>query len=119
VPPSLRPAQAKHVLGSQGNIWGEYIPNGKHAEYMAFPRAAALAEVAWTPANLKDWKDFQSRMVSVYLRLDALGVNYRKPKENESALCEIVLSKVPRLWDLADALKARVANIYTDLTKRM
>ncbi len=119
VPPSLTPAQAKHVLGTQGNIWGEYIPNGKHAEYMAFPRAAALAEVAWTPANLKDWKDFQSRMVSVYLHLDALGVNYRKPKENESALCEIVLSKVPRLWDLADDLKARIANIYTDLTKRM
>lgn len=35
------------VVGLQGNLWTEYIRGLDHLLYMAFPRAAALAERAW------------------------------------------------------------------------
>jgi hexosaminidase len=78
IPDSLTPAQARHILGAQAQVWTEYIPNPKHVEYMAFPRVAALAEVVWSPVVGKDFANFQSRLVRHLLRLDALDVNYRK-----------------------------------------
>lgn len=68
---------AKHVLGSQGQIWTEYIPNPKQVEYMAYPRLTALSEVTWTPPEKRDYSDFLSRLKTHLKRLDALKVNYR------------------------------------------
>ena len=45
--------RAKFVLGTQGQLWSEYIPTAEHIEYMAFPRMCALAEVAWSPKELR------------------------------------------------------------------
>jgi hexosaminidase len=79
--PSLRdgPLAAKdeHILGAQAQIWTEYIKTPKHVEYMMFPRAAALAEVLWTPARLRDFNDFMSRLQIHTTRLQALDVNFR------------------------------------------
>ena len=44
---------------------------------MAFPRACALAEAAWTPPERKDWPDFTARLNTHLRRLSALKVNYR------------------------------------------
>lgn len=49
VPQGTPREREKQVLGCQANIWTEYIPNLPKWEYHAFPRALALAEVAWTP----------------------------------------------------------------------
>jgi hexosaminidase len=78
VPPQLDSVQAKHVLGAQGQLWTEYIPDPKQAEYMAFPRLAALAEVLWTPPARKDLPNFRARLTHHLARLDALDVNYRR-----------------------------------------
>jgi hexosaminidase len=80
VPPELEPRYAKHILGAQGQVWTEYIEGPKNVEYMAFPRVAALAEVVWTPRERKDFADFMTRLDTHLQRLDALDVNYRKPK---------------------------------------
>ena len=48
------------VWGVQGNVWTEYIPTPEHAEYMIYPRLLALAEVAWTNPQQKDWKRFHA-----------------------------------------------------------
>lgn len=69
---------AAHILGVQGQLWTEYIPNMKQVEYMAFPRACALAEVAWLPSGNKDYADFLARIKVQELRFDAAGVNFRK-----------------------------------------
>ncbi|HEY0931913.1 MAG TPA: beta-N-acetylhexosaminidase [Gemmatimonas sp.] len=79
VPAELTPEQAKHVLGAQGQLWSEYIPNTKHAEYMAFPRLSALAEVVWTPRERRNFSEFLQRLPAHLKRLDALDVNYRRP----------------------------------------
>jgi len=78
VPQALTPNQAIHVLGAQGNVWSEYIPTPALVEYMAYPRACALAEVTWSPAEARDWIDFNQRLKEQLKRLDQLGVNYRK-----------------------------------------
>ncbi|MGE5750465.1 MAG: beta-N-acetylhexosaminidase, partial [Gemmatimonas sp.] len=43
MPADLEPQFAKHILGAQGQLWTEYIPDAKHVEYMAFPRLSALS----------------------------------------------------------------------------
>ncbi|HHY57166.1 MAG TPA: beta-N-acetylhexosaminidase [Chloroflexi bacterium] len=64
------------VLGVQCQLWREVILDDAHLEYMAFPRACALAEVGWS-AQCDDFADFQARLGQHLQRLDAYGVNYR------------------------------------------
>ena len=45
---------------------------------MAFPRALALAERAWTSTNLQSWEDFSMRLQSQLKRMDVMKVKYRK-----------------------------------------
>jgi hexosaminidase len=78
VPRELEAAQAGRVLGSQGQLWSEYIPDGRHAEYMAFPRACALSEVLWSPRAARDYGRFLERLRGHLPRLDVLDVNYRR-----------------------------------------
>jgi hexosaminidase len=77
VPEELTPEEAKHILGTQGQLWSEYLPTAEHMEYMAFPRMCALAEVAWTAKDRKDFADFQRRLPVHLERLKAMGVNFR------------------------------------------
>ncbi len=70
--------EAAHILGAQGNLWTEYISTEEQAGYMYFPRATALAEVAWSSPDGRDFADFQKRLEGFLPRLAALGLNYRK-----------------------------------------
>lgn len=67
----------KHVLGTQAQLWTEYMPTPQHVEYMAWPRLTALAEVAWTPREGKDFGDFQRRLKVQSRRFEVLGVHAR------------------------------------------
>jgi hexosaminidase len=78
VPKKLAPQFQSHILGGQGNLWTEYIPNLRHAEYMIFPRECAMAEALWSPQDSRNWDDFLARVKINERRLDALGVNYRR-----------------------------------------
>ncbi len=78
-PAALEADKAKHILGAQANIWTEYIPTYQHVEYMAFPRALALAEVNWTNQELRNWPDFKERLQRHYGILQQLDVNYYRP----------------------------------------
>ncbi|MEI7034953.1 beta-N-acetylhexosaminidase [Streptomyces pratensis] len=82
VPPGISEAAARHILGTQANVWTEVMQNRDRVDYQVFPRLAALAEVAWSalpaPAE-RDFAGFEARMAAHYARLDALGVAYRPP----------------------------------------
>jgi hexosaminidase len=77
MPDGLTLDEGRHILGGQGNIWTEYMPDTRHVEYMTFPRACAMAEVLWSPRESRSYPDFVSRLRHHLLRLGALGVNYR------------------------------------------
>ena len=78
IPPALDSLQARHVLGTQGQIWTEYQRTPKNVEYMVFPRLVALSEVAWTPRERKDFADFRGRLATHLARLAVIDVNYRR-----------------------------------------
>ena len=79
IPEALTADQAKHILGAQGNVWTEYLKTAANIEYMAFPRALALAEVTWSPRERRSWPSFEARLPQALRTLDRLGVNYRLP----------------------------------------
>jgi hexosaminidase len=83
VPASLTADEAKHIRGVQGNIWTEYISTTDHAEYMAFPRGAAIAEVGWSPLEKKNYVDFKARILRQFKRYDGIGWNYCKAVQTE------------------------------------
>ena len=78
VPASLTEDESKYVLGAQGNVWTEYMKSPEQVEYMVYPRAAALAEVVWSPKGPKDFDNFKSRLVKLTKLYDLLGINYCK-----------------------------------------
>ncbi len=77
VPSALDTGQAKRVLGGQGQLWGEYIADRKHRQYMAYPRAAALSEVLWSLREGRSYELFLNRLVEHLKRLNEMDVNYR------------------------------------------
>lgn len=77
VPSDLTPAQTRHILGAQAQLWTEYIRTPKHLEYMAFPRLCALAEVVWSTKEKRDFGSFQDRLSKHVRRLGILDVGFR------------------------------------------
>jgi hexosaminidase len=82
VPEKLAPELDARILGAQGNLWTEFIPNLKCAEYMLFPRLTALAEVDWSPKSAPNFDDFSRRLQIEFQRFDQLGINYRRNTTN-------------------------------------
>jgi hexosaminidase len=76
VPAAWTEDERAHIIGAQFQAWSEYIPDDRHLDYMVFPRACALAEVAWTAAPTRGFED---RLASHLSRLDAAGCEYRPP----------------------------------------
>ncbi|MBO0811490.1 MAG: family 20 glycosylhydrolase, partial [Microlunatus sp.] len=65
------------ILGTQCQVWTEYMPSARRVQYMLFPRACAHSEVAWSDPEGRSWQEFSARLPGHLARLDALGVNYR------------------------------------------
>lgn len=78
IPSEIPADKVDYILGVQGNLWTEYIATTELAEYMLFPRASAVAEIAWTQKSTQNYEDFLNRLAVHFERLDALKVNYSK-----------------------------------------
>lgn len=76
VPAAFTQQQARRVLGVQANTWTEYMKSGDHVEYMVYPRAIALAEVAWSRKEDRNYDNFLHRLKSQRFLLDAWQMNY-------------------------------------------
>lgn len=74
VPMALPAACRHHVLGAQGQLWSEYIPDQDRLEYMAYPRACALAEVLWSPDAIRNYASFLERLGTHRQRFAVQGV---------------------------------------------
>jgi len=75
LPGTLR-AQQQHLLGVQANLWTEHVRTEQQAAYMTWPRAAALAEIGWSPAERLDWPGFVARLAGEFDRYRVLGISY-------------------------------------------
>jgi hexosaminidase len=104
VPAGLAAAFTNYILGAQGNNWSEYIPSLLNMEFKAFPRLCAIAELDWTPAALKNYANFTSRLAVHKQRLAQLGVNYNRsavpPQIGTWTQSQITTSFSPLTWDI-------------------
>ncbi|MDC8000399.1 family 20 glycosylhydrolase [Aequorivita todarodis] len=123
IPHELKVGESQYILGPQANLWTEYIPTEKQAEYMVFPRILALSEVAWTGPSQNfetDYPDFFSRVEGFMKRLDALNINYANYlyeidgkilKENDRVFYE--LSTPTKGKEIRYALNGASPTVYT------
>ena len=80
VPKVLTADQRKYIKGVQANMWTEYIKTPEKAENHAFPRIMALSEIAWSPVERKDLKNFTEERLPAHLaRLDKMNINFWIP----------------------------------------
>lgn len=70
------------VLGGQGNLWTESVPTFRQAEYMAWPRGWALAEVLWSGPAQTNWDGFWPRVEQHFLRADMADINHSRSMYN-------------------------------------
>ena len=74
VPDVLTPTQSAHILGVQANLWTEHLRTWERQQHAYFPRVSALAEIAWSPAQRRDYADFLARLPAQLERYRAFGV---------------------------------------------
>jgi len=88
----------RYILGGQGNLWTEVIPNLPYAFYMTYPRAFALSEVFWSPKELRDWNDFIARTEAHFERFEAERTNISRAvydpvvqlsRDGDKLICEL------------------------------
>lgn len=81
--PSYGQAQeeAAHITGIMGTLWGEAIRDINRVNYMAFPRALALAEAGWSEMSQRSWEGFKKRLLPNISNLMKCGVSVRVPFE--------------------------------------
>jgi hexosaminidase len=105
---TLSEAQQHHVLGLQAQLWTEHMQTEGRVEWMALPRAAALAEVGWSPPQ-RSWPDFLKRLVPMLARYRAFGINYADSvfgidpqyAADEGGAIRTTLANLPELKDAA------------------
>ncbi len=66
----------KLLKGIQGNIWAEQIYNFRQVQYMAWPRAFAISETAWSPSAKKNWTGFVGKVEDHFKRFDVAEKKY-------------------------------------------
>jgi hexosaminidase len=72
---------AKDVLGVEAPLWGETVHSIRDVEYLAFPRLIGIAEIGWSPARGRSWREYRQRLGAQAPLLEALRVNfYRSPE---------------------------------------
>jgi hexosaminidase len=74
-PADMPQEHATHVLGVQGNMWGERTPTQATVDHQTFPRLCAIAEIGWTPLSARDFKDFSARLERHAERLEPFGIS--------------------------------------------
>jgi hexosaminidase len=77
-PDSLSVEARSHILGTQANLWAEYMTNEQMVEYQTLPRMSALAEVQWTQPERKDYKAFLQRLTRFTSLFECYHYTYAK-----------------------------------------
>jgi len=91
---------AKYILGGQGNLWTEVIPNLQYAYYMTYPRAFAIAETLWSPKENKNWDSFITRTEGHFERFSV----------EQNSISKAVLDPIISIYKEGDKLMCKLEN---------
>ena len=126
IPEALTAEEAKHIMGIQGNIWGEYVATIEKFEYMAFPRLLAIAEVAWSQLENKNRELFISRLKKEFSFFRKRNVNtcreYFRPRiqggwDSEKGMYAVTLETICPDVDIRYTLDGSEPTVESDIYK--
>jgi hexosaminidase len=78
VPEEFTHEEAGYIIGTQANVWTEYLKSPESVEYMIFPRIFAMSEVQWTNQEKRSYEDFIVRLQHFENYLKKNNINYAK-----------------------------------------
>lgn len=125
VPPQLSEAERRHILGLQGNLWTEHVRTEERAQWNAFPRAIAVAEIAWSHPAKADFAGFIDRLVPQVERMRALGLmpatsafavhadTQYAPPANQATIALSSQSRLPIRYTLDGSAPSAASPIYS------
>jgi hexosaminidase len=81
-PATLVPGLGKeNIIGIEAALWSETVTNLDEIEYMIFPRLPGYAEIGWTPASMRNWDEYKTRLAKHDSYFKAMGINYYQSKK--------------------------------------
>ena len=97
-------AIAENILGGQGNLWTEQVPNYRTVQFMIWPRALSLAESLWSPKENKNWEKFAQKVETNMERFDAANIKYSRSmfeavieakRDRDGRLMPVISTEIP------------------------
>ncbi|WP_455669239.1 glycoside hydrolase family 20 protein [Phocaeicola sp.] len=82
IPKEWTPKISSLLMGVQACMWTEFCNKPEDVDYLIFPRLAALAEVAWTQPERKDWKKYLVAMDKYNEHLAEKGIVFARSMYN-------------------------------------
>ena len=77
---TLTPEEAKHILGGEATMWGEYV-SPETIDSRIWPRTAAIAERLWSPRDVTDIEDMYRRLAAISIELEDLGLTHERNRQ--------------------------------------
>ncbi len=74
---TLTREEAKHVLGGEATMWGEWV-SPEMIDSRIWPRTAAIAERLWSPRGVTDVDDMYRRLSVISRQLEELGLTHER-----------------------------------------
>jgi hexosaminidase len=81
----LDSTSSNNLLGLEGLMWGEWLPNHRRVEFQTFPRLIALAETGWS-TNRQEYPHFSTRLKPFLTRLDLRDVGYASLRTSQPSI---------------------------------
>ena len=82
IQPNWKPEYASLLMGVQGSLWTEFCNKPEDVDYLLFPRAAAIAEIAWAQPKQKEWPSFLKALDNYNEHITKKGIEYARSMYN-------------------------------------